>query len=215
MRTPATLTPSPGLQPERHWREVNAFGLPEGSVRALLAVAVFATIWVLLVRRADHEVPDYLRNLLFIIMGHYFATRRRPSPENAGGPGPLFLPRGTIRWVLFGGFVAVGVLLFRQGRLWDPAGNPGVVTLMLVVGFLLGVVVARIGEWRRERGHPAPRWVEDLRAAVALVAAAVLLFLVWGRIDSEPFEETSLRIGKYGDEHIMSALVGFYFGSRS
>ena len=40
---------------------------------------VFATTWGLglLVVRPSQEVPDYLRDLLFIIMGHYFASRGR------------------------------------------------------------------------------------------------------------------------------------------
>jgi hypothetical protein len=54
------------------WRRLHALGLPAGSVRALLAVLMFATNWGLLVLRPQREVPDYLRDLLFIIMGHYF-----------------------------------------------------------------------------------------------------------------------------------------------
>jgi hypothetical protein len=200
--------------PQPDWRRAYAFGLPEGSIRAVLAVAVFATIWVLLVRHADHEVPDHLRSLLFIIMGHYFAVRRSPVAA-VPGPGPLFLPRGSIRLILFGGFVLVGILLFRQGRFREVAGNPSVVTLLLVAGFLLGVVVARVGEWRIKRGHRMPRWVEDVRAGVALVAAIALIMLIWMRMSAEPYDAESFRIGRYDVEPVLSALVGFYFGSRS
>ena len=210
-----TEDPREGAPAAQDWRGQHAFGLPEGSIRALLAIALFATIWILLVRRADREVPEALRNLLFIVMGHYFASRRRPPEEPAGGPGPLFLPRGTVRWVLFAGFACTAALLFHQGRLADPVSNPGVITLLLVAGFLLGVVVARFADWRRARGHPTPRWVEDLRAGVALVAAAVLIVLVWNRSISGQDLESALRIGPIIVENVMSALVGFYFGSRS
>ena len=214
---------SPDARPEApHWRRLHAFGLPEGSIRAILAVAVFATIWILLVRKPDQEVPDYLRDLLFIIMGHYFASRRRASVDPPNGPGPLFLPRGTIRWILFAGFLAVGIVLFRNGRFHDPMGNPGVVTLMLVAGFLLGVVVAKFGDWWSDKGHRVPRWVEDSRAAVALLATACLMFLVWNRFnlvfvprDPARLNSWNLRLGPYGTEHILGAIVGFYFGSRS
>jgi hypothetical protein len=207
--------PTPAHLEPRHWRDVHAFGLPDGSIRAVLAVAIFATIWVLLVRRAEHEVPDYLRDLMFIMMGHYFAVRRTSVAVREGEPGPLFLPRGTVRWILFAGFAWVGVMMFREGRFRDPIGNPGVVTLLLVVGFLLGVLVARWGAWRTARGHPTPRWVEDARAGVALVAAAVLVILLWTRMDSEPFEGSRVRLGPFSVENVMSAIVGFYFGSRS
>jgi hypothetical protein len=196
------------------YRRIHAFGLPDGSVRAILAVALFAIIWVLLVTAPGEGVPDYLRNLLFIIMGHYFATRRKMDPESVAGPGPLFLPRGTIRWVLCAGFVAVAVMLFRGGHLQDPTRG-SMAILVLVAGFLLGVMVARFHEWRRSQGHPTPRWVEDLRAAAALLAAAVLIVLVWNRMISHWFPPPELKWGTFGIENVASAVVGFYFGSRS
>lgn len=208
--------------PNVNWRKLHALGLPEGSVRAILAVAIFSTIWILLVKQPDQEIPDYLRDLLFIIMGHYFASRRRSATQPHPGPPPLFLPRGTIRLVLFGGFIAVGVVMFRGGRFRDPLHNPGVVTLMLVSGFLLGVAVAKVGEWWNGRGHQVPRWIEDLRALVAIFAACALILLVWNRFDHvfvlkkpQMFDRLNLRFGKYGPEHILGAIVGFYFGSRS
>lgn len=204
------------------WRKRHALGLPEGSIRAVLAVAIFATIWVLLASRPHEEVPDYLRDLLFIVMGHYFASRRQASAEPVPGPGPLFLPRGTIRVVLFAGFAAVAFLLYRRGRLLDPGHNPGVVTLMLVAGFLLGVALARIGDFWKGRGHLVPRWVEDAKAIVAILAASALIVLVWNRYDPiliprrpDLLNGTTLRFGAYGPEHIVGAIVGFYFGSRS
>lgn len=221
-----TEIPPPETMPAPNWRKTHAFGLPEGSIRALLAVAVFAMIWVLLVRHPDQEVPDYLRDLLFIIMGHYFASRRQgpatAAANAAAGPAPLFLPRGSIRLILFGGFVAVAVLLARRGEIREPLRYPGVVTLGLVLGFLLGVALAKVGDWLAARGHRPPRWVEDAKAAVAIAAALGLIVLVWGRFDpplvvKHPIVRggLGLRLGSYGPEHVMGAIVGFYFGSRS
>jgi hypothetical protein len=221
--TIAAETPAPpsSISP-KDWRKLHAFGLPEGSVRAVLAVAIFATIWVVLVRTPDQEVPDYLRDLLFIIMGHYFASRRRTGEVAIPGPGPLYLPRGTVRLVLFGGFVAVAVALGRDGRMREPLRYPGVVTLMLVGGFLLGVVIAKLGEWSANRGHTIPRWVEDSKAVIAILAAFGLILLVWNRFDlillprrADLFDKMNLKLGSYGPEHILGAVVGFYFGSKS
>ncbi|MDB5353277.1 MAG: hypothetical protein JWN86_4524 [Planctomycetota bacterium] len=205
-----------------NWRKTHALGLPEGSIRAVLAVAIFATIWVLLVRNPRQEVPDYLRDLLFIIMGHYFASRKRASGETIPGPGPLFLPRGTVRVILFAGFAAVAAAMYNQGRMREPLKYPAVVTLMLVGGFLLGVLLAKIGDWWTARGHRVPRWVEDGKAIVAMIAAAGLIILVWNRYDPillprrpELFDKMNLRLGSYGPEHVLGAIVGFYYGSRS
>ena len=221
MKTQTSL-PDLSEPPPIPWRKCHALGLPEGSIRALLAIAIFGTIWVMLSRRPYEEIPDYLRDLLFIVMGHYFASRRRVVGAESPGPGPLFLPRGSIRVVLFGGFAVVAVLLYRRGRLLDPGANPGVVTLMLVVGFLLGVALARVGAWWRDRGHRVPRWIEDGKALVAMAAALVLIVMVWNRYDPILISRRPLaltgpfpRIGTYGTEHVVSAIVGFYFGSRS
>ena len=199
-----------------------ALGLPDGSVRALLALAIFGLIWAMLILRPDDELPDYLRDLLFIIMGHYFASRRRASRAGELGPPPLYLPRGTIRLALFGGFVLVAVVLFRQGKLTNPGKHPGVLTLLLVAGFLLGVVLAKLGDWWTDRGHRVPRWVEDGKALVALIAAAGLIVLAWDlafpflpRGVEGRFGGALPRLGSYGPEHVLSAIVGFYFGSRS
>src|SRR6202451_3592653 len=82
------------------WHHFHALGLPAGSTRALLAILVFGTAFGLLVLQPTRDVPEYLRDLLFIILGHYFASRKRAGPSEDAGPPPLYLPRGTIRLLL-------------------------------------------------------------------------------------------------------------------
>jgi hypothetical protein len=204
------------------WRRLHALGLPAGSVRALLALLIFATTWGLLVLKPTQEVPDYIRDLLFIIMGHYFAARRRSGPAEEPGPPPLYLPRGSVRLFLVVGSIAVAVLLFRQGRLTALEQNPGVVTLLLVGGFLLGVTLNSLSTWWRDRGHQTPRILEDLRALISVAAAVILVVLVWNHVlvlfptDSvDALLTRRARFGRFGPEHILAAVVGFYFGSRS
>jgi hypothetical protein len=204
------------------WRRLHALGLPAGSVRALLAVLIFATTWGLLVIQPNQEVPDYIRDLLFIIMGHYFAARRRSGPVEELGPPPLYLPRGSIRLILVVGSIAVAILLFRRGRLTAVDDNPGVVTLLLVGGFLLGVALNTLSTWWRDRGHQTPRIVEDLRALITMAAAVILAILVWNRVlvlfpadFADALLTPRVHLGRLGVEHILAAVVGFYFGSRS
>ena len=211
-----------GPRTDIDWRRLHALGLPAGSVRALLAVLIFATTWGLLILKPSQEVPDYLRDLLFIIMGHYFAARRRSGPAEEPGPPPLYLPRGSIRLFLVAGSIAVAVLLFRSGRLTALDDNPGAVTLLLIGGFLFGVVLNTFASWWRDRGHQTPRIVEDLRALISMAAAASLSVLVWNHIvaflptDSvDTLLSPAAHLGRFGVEHILAAVVGFYFGSRS
>ena len=187
------------------WRRANALGLPAGSVRALLALIVFGGIWWWLYTRPDLEVPTYFRDLLFIIMGHYFAARRQREQD---GPNPLFLPKGTIRSVLLLGFAAVAAGLYARGgfRL-----NDAWMTLLLVAGFMLGVLVSLLMGRRK-----LPRPIRDAEALVSLAAAIMLLLLVFGvlRPPGALADPQQYHV-RYRLEDAFAAVVGYYFGSRS
>lgn len=205
------------------WRRHNAFGLPAGSIRALLALAIFGTVWARLALSPEHRLPEYLQNLMFIILGHYFAARGHSGPVGETGrlisgdtpvPSPLYLPRGMIRILFVGGFIAIGILLVQQERVLSPDGSrieAGALTLILVLGFLLGVASKRLLAWIRRPDKPLPRIIEDLRAAIAIVAVGLLLlvvFEVWR--PAAPF-----GLPQFIVEDSLAATVGFYFGSRS
>jgi len=196
-------TPNPEVP--LNWRKLHALGLPSGSIRALLAILIFATVWCSILMQPTREIPDYLGDLLFIIMGHYFAARRRAASEPEPGPPPLFLPRGSVRLFLLAGSVLIAVLLYQRGQLTPVDRNPGVVTLLLVGGFLLGVALNAVAAWwedpladldldgvddvtrnavaamRKGRRHRTRRFLEDLRAIVSLAAAIALVLLVVNR----------------------------------
>jgi len=213
-------------QTQIDWRSMHALGLPAGSVRALLAVLVFATVWGMLLVRPSQEVPDYLSDLMFVIMGHYFATRKRPAAV-AGlgeepGPPPLFLPRGSIRLVLAAGSVAVAAVLYQRGVLTRIDRNPGVTTLLLVGGFLIGVILNAVTGWWRARVKRRYRSIEDMQALAAMGAGVVLVALVWNRMFPiiPPDQVDAVfngwgHLGRLGPEHLLAAVIGFYYGSRS
>ncbi|GIW80943.1 MAG: hypothetical protein KatS3mg105_2750 [Gemmatales bacterium] len=52
-----------------------AFGLPAGSVRALLAFLILGLVWALMIMQ--RPVPLYLQYVMFIILGHYFAAHSK------------------------------------------------------------------------------------------------------------------------------------------
>jgi hypothetical protein len=218
----ATESPETQTPAQVDWRRIHALGLPSGSVRALMAVLVFATTWGLLVLRPSDEVPVYLRDLLFVIMGHYFASRHRADQGAEPGPGPLYLPRGSVRFVLVVGTLGVAAVLLRRGQLTEIEKNPGVVTLLMVGGFLLGVVANAVITWWRDRGHQPHRFFEDVRALVSMAAAVLLVALVWTRLfPVVPASSVSGlfsgwgQLGRFGPENVLAAVVGFYFGSKS
>jgi hypothetical protein len=193
-----------------------AFGLPSGSVRALLALGTFGAIWAWMWRRPDVEVPPYLRDLMFIIMGHYFAARHQEAGDVVG-PAPLYLPRGSVRTVLLGGFAVLAAALIYRHRIG--AADQGHarlshagVTLILVAGFMLGVLISHL------RRHGVSRRMEDFRAALSLTAGVLLILMVFGFVhvpDAGRIHEFKRWALYYRVEDLLAAMVGFYFGSKS
>ncbi len=192
-----------------HWRQIHALGLPAGSVRALLALGVVGTVCGLLLRAPDRPLPEHLESLLFVVIGHYFAARGQARDDPAGGPGPLYLPRGSVRLLLVAALVTVAALIIHQGGL---QAHRGLFTLLLLLGFLLGLVMTRIAGWwqRRRPGHS--RWFEDLRAVIGIVAVAALAVQAFFAVLPGP---EVVSFGALGLEQGLAGLVGFYFGSRS
>lgn len=208
---------------EGDWSNRYAFGLPAGSIRALLTILILGTACGLVALRPDLPLPDYLRDLMFLILGHYFALRRGQDEPEQIGPAPLFLPRGSIRFIVIAGFTAVVVVLIRRGAQFHPEQSPAAFSLILVAGFLIGAMSRKIGVWvGRFRGRGAHRFFADLRALVALLAALVLVALAWNQVTHwlpgprENLPERAHRnISEYGFQYYFGALVGFYFGARS
>ena len=193
--------------PESDYRREAALGLPHGSVRALLALCISTSIWTWMVLRPEVAVPAYLRDLMFIIMGHYFAARS--YAKATGGPPPLYLPRGSVRAILMLGFVAVGGWLYREHRLMSPGGpTQAAFALILVGGFMLGVVVEHLFP------RHIPRVIEDARAICSLFAGVGILLLVLA-IFFMPHSGIEEFLLQHNIAEVLAGIVGFYFGSRS
>lgn len=163
---------------------------------------IVAVVIAQLVR--GQEINVLWTETLMIAMAHYFASRRfiRLPPEEIKRlvmegyieleARPLYLPSHSIRLILIVSFTAVGIYLYRAGRLFEPQSLS---ILGVVLSYLLGVFV-RV---RTVRG-----W-EDVKAFVVLAVLALTsaaYLLDYG--DSVP---KSLRAATLG-------LVLFYFGSR-
>jgi hypothetical protein len=196
--------------PAAEWKQHHALGLPGGSVRALIALGMVGTVCGLLIREPSRPLPEPLESLLFVVLGHYFAARgQAPEDDPAGGPPPLYLPRGTVRLLLIGGLITAGVFVVRAG---GDASERGLVTLVLAAAFLLGLLLTRVtGWWKRRRGRPW-RPFEDLRALIGIGAAGVLAAHAFYPLLPGP---EAVSVGRLSLEQGLAGLVGFYFGSRS
>lgn len=112
---PAPVNPPP---PRRH-----AWGLPAGSVRALLALAVLGLLWVVAlfhphgetVTEADKHLPMImisLQILMVLILVHFFTAHGKTIGRHLTGHPPLGLPTGSIRFILGAGYIGLCVFLF-------------------------------------------------------------------------------------------------------
>src|SRR5256885_13044930 len=84
-------------------------GLPPGSSRGLLAPQITIIFWILLLAPNENFVPIPL-NLYFLLamvlvffVAHGKSIARRAEPT----PSPLWLPGGTLRFLILAGTVAV------------------------------------------------------------------------------------------------------------
>jgi uncharacterized membrane protein YfcA len=214
-------TKAPGRDPQA-WKYLNALGLPSGSVRALMGLIVMATVCAMIYLHPKEVMPAYATNLLFLILGHYFATRRALY-ETELGPPPLFLPHGSIRLLTILGFGVVIGLLISQSNAFPLGQNQGVNALVIVAGFLLGVVWGNLIRRLRARSLRDPKRVfEDIKAILAILAAVLLAFFVVNHFHQyvqprpgEFFASMRERLGENGLGNILAAIVAFYFGNRS
>jgi hypothetical protein len=213
--TPVSTTPVSTIPVRRH-----ALGLPAGSIRATHILAIVALIAGILLIPTTHDisVPPYLVYLLFLGLGHFFAAHGSSIGQRAtGGRSPLYLPAGTIRFLVIA--ILVGVIGWRAYQ--DPAAlqrsfelsvdelkRQPEVLIAILSAFLLGVIVrAVVG-----RDNPPALW-QDIEAWLSLVAlvglcVAALVHLVIG---VSLAERLSLPMG----EGFLGAFIAFYFGARS
>jgi hypothetical protein len=188
-------------------------GMPTGSVRALLTLMVVAVVTTNLGRESELNIL-WVETLLFAL-AHYFTSRRLvelPKEvilrlEDEGvlrrERHPLFLPRHSIRVIILGAFIALGVYLYQEGRL---ANSRALSLLILIAAYLAGCLVRVICDaWNHWRGRPGWRVWGDAKALIVL--AAVMFVGV-----PELMEET-VAIPPWSEQVALS-LVLFYFGSR-
>src|SRR5262249_45630689 len=155
-----------------------------------------------------------LQILMILILAHFFASHGQSIRAGGVGASPLHLPRGSVRFVLLAGYLALAVFLYRmQPKFEYPSTSALVLLLVLVSGFFLGHLLT--GLVRIFAGGVLPYWFQDVQAWVAVLAVVcmgVILIIQMFINTTVPLEQ---QIDLPIVEAILAALVGFYFGARS
>jgi len=180
-------------------------GLPRGSVRALVALAMAGSCTAIVVTGQD--LPGSLASLLLAIIGFYFGFRTKAASlsdrmydPTARREQPLYLPSGVIRMLLIAGMVVMAVSLLRRERLLKVSEH--VEFFVVMAGLVVGHYFSKLFR----RGAPSTRVsVGHLKALLVLgvAAAATGLFL------------TGAFAEHRGITMALCAAISFYYGSRS
>ncbi len=183
--------------------------LPSGSVRALMALFLCGTLWYLLY--LGRNPPSTLYDTAIVIIVFYFGLRStatagkadRLALTTAPTKHPLYLPRGSIRTVLFIGFAAIAILVQQRNGSIPSA----LIDILTVIGsYVLGLLVYVALRSYAQAG--LQRRVLTVSNLIALLVLAVTGFFCYSFIYGLP------ALVPQSTESLLTPLVAFYFGSR-
>ena len=172
-------------------------GLPVGSVRALLLLALVARL--VLDLRAHGAAADWLLLSVIISAAAYFAARSGGGAP-AGGRPPLGLPAGTVRLLVLAG-AGYGAWLYTREHPVDWRHMP---VLWVLAGFVAGVLMRFVlGRLRIPDDSSTPA-VLHVQALLTLLAAGglVVLGLNEGAVQQDWVEP------------LLAAALTYYAGAR-
>lgn len=198
----------------------HALKLPAGSVRAIHVLAIVGLICAILLIPGNKTIPPYLIYLMFLMLGHYFASHgvtiaTRDDPE----PSPLYLPGGTVRFLILAALIGcVGwklyddqaglVKQFRESL--DKLGDEPYLPLIILGGFIAGVIVrmviVRIG--------PSAAF-QDFEAWISLVSLLLIVIAAMIHLVVDPSLGWEERLYLPTWESFVGGVIAFYFGERS
>jgi hypothetical protein len=205
-----------------------SLGLPAGSVRAILALAVLGLLWVVAlahpqgktVSESDKHLPTILialQILMVLVLVHFFTAHGHTIGRHISGVAPLGLPSGVIRLVLAAGYIGLSVfLLYNQADFDLPDKNAMwsllIELVVVLVSYFAGMLISRCV--RLAWGDPPPAPYQDVEAWVAILALlglglVVLIHLINRNVAAE--NRISLDVA----QAVLSGLIGLYFGARS
>ena len=199
----------------------HALGLPAGSIRALHVLIIVGLTCAIIAWPGERMVaiPAYLIYLLFLMLGHYFASHGVSiAGGDAGHASPLYLPGGTVRLLVIlalGG--AIGWKLYSNPEGLQRQFEASVQALaeqpllpaMILGGFFAGVILRTLVG----RTNP-PQWLQDFEAWLSILALVGLGVAAMIHLVIVPSLEVPwLPLPMW--EGILGAVIAFYFGERS
>jgi hypothetical protein len=189
---------------------VKPLGLPQGSVRAVLLLALSAA--AVLHLRNDGSIPSWLLAALVVAAASYFsarsatnALRRGPAGDPPKGGHPLGLPAGWIR-TLFLLVAGYGAWVWLSADETPSLGAADGRLAWVLLAFVVGVVSRFVLKQLRRPEDIGARFLDHLLALVSLVAGLGLVAIAAGGAKGAD-------LPTWG-EPLLAALVVHYFATR-
>ena len=190
-------------------------GLPPGSIRGLLALQITIIFWMFLLVADEHAgIPLNVYFLLSLVMVFFVSHGKSIARRGEPTASPLWLPGGTIRFLILAGTAAVFAFVAINHPDRFERLNPKLDQLAgwryylggLGIGFVLGYGT-RLMPFRHSWGFQA------FQAWTAIIAMATLfLHLVFEVIISTSLD---IPIDAVAWQTIVTGITAFYYGSRS
>jgi hypothetical protein len=208
LRKEKKMSTMPLVPSDRH-----PLGLPPGSIRAILSLGIAGAFWLYLTHPQATHVPLYLHFLSFSLL-LFFASHGRTIGQ-PGSRSPWHLPRGTFRFLIIGGSIAVIVWQFmndpgEMAKRLQPTEKElqswSLLSGAMIGGFFFGWLLSH-GPWRNSPAY------QDLMAWIAVVALLMMMGETLWKVFIDPKAELLAERPIW--ETILVAVISFYYGTRS
>ena len=189
--------------------------LPPGSVRAFLAMCVvFVTCWLSV---KGETVPTEVAEALLMTLAFYFAgramtrlsssERQRVEAMRAGARRwqPLFLPRGTVRFLMVMAFLGLAAYLVHQGGIQRLLKSTA---LVLVLAFFAGQLLKLILRAIAGDATGGSAVFEHLKALLGVLVGCGFVALYVTGYHAQIQDSLTLL------HRLFLGFMIFYFGSR-
>lgn len=194
-------------------------GLPPGSVRGILAIVSVIQLWLLLLLPDERAIPIPLNLyfLLALVLIFFVAHGKSMETSKSNEPSPLWLPRGSIRFLIIVGTIATSVFLAlyhpeRFDRLIPKVDNPNEWQYWkYLVGAVFGGLV--LGQLVKLFPFRDSYVLQTFQAWCSLIAMATMFVEV---ILQTMVKSTLVQQFDFGGwEVAVTAVVAFYYGVRT
>ena len=196
-------------------------GLPRGSVRAMVALILSASCWIVIFK--GYKVPPRLFSLILTVIGYYFAFRHNDKYadiENAPARGkrenaatekgvddaffqvdsPLYLPSGWVRRILVAGFLLAALEAYNRHFMEDCSFRN---FFIVIAGLAAGYFFAKTMDGNLRRDANFYNFITHCKGVLVISATLGICGMF---LSGKPVEP---------EMTICSCIITFYFGSKT